>query len=94
MADKKPNEKTAKTEKHVQTEKDGVKQLENVEPTDNSQAERKEVSADAPVTNPETGDNTPVDFKIANNEVKTPQQVERETQEDLQENLNRTSDDK
>jgi len=93
MPDKRPNQKVSTpkvtTEKHVEHEKNGVPQLETVEPTDNSQSERIEVSADAPVTNPERGDFTPKNFKVANNEVKTPQQVERETQEGLTEQLNR-----
>jgi len=98
MADKKTNEKVkingAKTEKHVEHEKNGVPQLETVEPTDNSQSERKEVSADAPVTNPESGDFTPKDFQVADNEGKTPEAQQKETQDGLMEQLNRTHDDK
>ena len=98
MADKKPNEKVAtpkaKTEKTVEHKKNGVPQLETVEPTDNSQSERKEVSADAPVTNPETGDFTPKDFKVVDYLGKTDKQIEKEHQDGLMEQLNRTSDDK
>ena len=93
MADKKPGQKvTVKntpTEKHVEHEKNGVPQLETVEPTDNSQSERKEVSADAPITNPESGSFTPHDFQVADNEGKTPETQQKETQEGLQEQLNR-----
>ena len=98
MADKKTNQKVkvqnSPTEKTVEHKKNGVDQLETVEPTDNSQSERKEVSADAPVTNPESGDFTPKNFQVANNEVKSPEQIQRETQDNLQEQLNRNSDDK
>ena len=98
MADKKTNEKVkingAKTEKHVEHKKNGVPQLETVEPADNSQSERKEVSADAPITNPESGDFTPKDFKVVDYDGKTEKQIEKEHQAGLMEQLNRTSDDK
>ena len=98
MADKKTNETVkingSKTEKHVQHEKNGVPQLETVEPTDNSQSERREVSEDAPITNPESGDFTPQDFKVVDYNGKTEKKIEKEHQNGLMDQLNRTSDDK
>ena len=93
MADKKSGQKVkvnkGLTEKHVEHEKNGVPQLETVEPTDNSQSERIEVSADAPITNPESGSFTPKQFKVADNEGKTPEAQQKETQDELQRQLNR-----
>ena len=93
MADKKTGQKVkiqnGLTETHVEHKKNGVPQLETVEPTNNSQSERKEVSADAPITNPESGDFTPKNFQVADNEGKTPETQQKETQDGLKEQLNR-----
>lgn len=98
MADKKQASKVkvqnSPTEKTVEHSKNGVDQLETVEPTDNSQSERIEVSENAPVTNPESGDFTPKDFKVSDNEGKTPETQQRETQDELQSQLNRKPDHK
>ena len=96
--------KTVNDADEISTKKSGTKiedpkelpndQIKLGEPVPSAQDLRKEVRADADVTNPESGDNTPTNFKVADNEGKTAEAQQKETQDGLMDQLNRKPENK